>query len=63
MQKISLIDYLSDKSQKEAAMKFGCHQSAVSQMFTSGRNIFVEVDDSGNFVKCKEVKVLFEATG
>ena len=63
MQKISLIDYLSDKTQKEAAMKFGVRQSAVSQMLKSGRNIFVEFDDSGNFVRCREEKILFEATG
>lgn len=55
---ISLENFVSERSQKEAARLMGVTQSAVSQMLRSGRQVVVEVDGNGRFVEAREIRVI-----
>ena len=57
MQTISLTSYLDENTQEAARVAMGLKtQAAVSQMLKSGRNIFLELDESGNVTGWHEIK-------
>jgi len=56
MTEITLTEFLSDRSQQQAAEELGVNQSAVSQMLAANRDIRIRVSDSGSVVNVYEHK-------
>ena len=48
--KITLAEFSRERSAAEIARSLGVSRSAISQMLDSDREIYVEVDDGGDFV-------------
>jgi DNA-binding Xre family transcriptional regulator len=56
MQEIPLQEYLKDKSNSQAklAEAVGCHQTLISKLFRTGRNIKVLIYNDGKAELCEE---------
>lgn len=57
MRKITLIDYLKEKTQGEAAKDIGVTQGAIAQMVSSARKIELTIYDDGR-IEAHEIKPL-----
>lgn len=62
MKEVSLKEFLANGTQREVAEALGIHQSAVSQMLAAGRDIRVQVDESGRILTAHELKPLGRAS-
>jgi predicted DNA-binding protein (UPF0251 family) len=50
--------FVEEHGQNKAAQLMGITQSAVSQMLRSGRNVVVELDQFGQFVEAREIRII-----
>lgn len=56
MTELTLIEFLSNRTQEQAAKQLGVNQSAISQMLAANRDIRINVAKSGRVINSYEHK-------